>query len=98
MTDIKSIHTVPTKKIKRRILDNNMKNGNSLTINNINENNKNVINERLNKLLYENKINVFMTENCPLLSIPKMDEPLPNIDELSTESQFLIGRNSLISE
>lgn len=97
MPDIKSMHTVPIKKIKRRILD-NMKNGNIPTTNNISENNKNVINERLNKLLYENKINVFMTENCPLLSIPKMDEPLPNIDELSTESQFLIGRNSLISE
>ena len=97
MPDIKSMHTVPIKKIKQRILD-NMKDGNRLTINNISENNKNEINERLNKLLYENKVNVFMTENCPLLTIPKMDEPLPNIDELSTESQFLLGRNSLISE
>ena len=70
------------------------------------ENNKSLINDRISKFLNENnnnplrqsnKINVSMNDNYPYLSIPKTDEPLPDIDELSNESPIILGRNSLIS-
>ena len=47
------------------------------------------------------KINVSMNENNvrynTLLSVPKIDEPLPDLDDLSTESPIPMRRNSLIS-
>ena len=46
------------------------------------------------------KINVSMNDNVrynTLLSVPKIDEPLPDLDELSTESPIPMRRNSLIS-
>ena len=54
-----------------------------------------------NKLRDNNKINVAMNEGSAIvdsyLIIPKSDDPLPDIDELSTESPILIESNSLIS-
>ena len=32
------------------------------------------------------------------LNVPKTDEPLPDIDELSAQSPINLGRNSLISQ
>ena len=44
------------------------------------------------------KINIPLQDTYQFLHVPKVDEPLPDIDELSTESPILIGRNSLISQ
>ena len=68
---------------------------------NINNNqiNMNFFNDE--KLRDSCKINISMHEsgyrNDAFISIPKNDEPLPDIDELSTESP-LLRRSSLISE
>ena len=98
--DIKSVHTFHVKKNNGRILA-NIKRDNDLTNKNKSENNKSLINNRINKFLNENynvlrlsnKINVSMNENYPYLSVPKVDEPLPDIDELSTESPIPLGNN-----
>jgi hypothetical protein len=68
------------------------------------ENNKSLINDKIkqvledknnnytnsNSLRLSNKIDVSMNDNmCTYLSVPKIDEPLPDIDELSNESNIL---------
>ena len=80
--EIKSMRTLPAKLSKIRE-QNLIQNGND-------------------KLRLSNKINVSFHDNMPandaLINIPKQDEPLPDIDELSTESPILILRNSIESE
>ena len=80
--EIKSMRTLPAKLSKIRE-QNLIQNGND-------------------KLRLSNKINVSFHDNIPanyaLINIPKQDEPLPDIDELSTESPILILRNSIESE
>lgn len=53
-------------------------------------------------LRLSSKINVSFHENTQkndaLINIPKTDEPLPDLDELSTASPLLILRNSQISQ
>jgi hypothetical protein len=103
LSEIKSIHTSPVYQKSGKLCSNN------LVKNNMSENNKSIINQRIKKFLNNNnnnndllrrsdRINVSMNDNYPLLSIPKTDEPLPDIEELSTESPILIGNHSLISE
>ena len=104
LSEIKSIHTTPV------FQKNGKKCSNNLVKNNMSENNKTMINQRIKRFLNNNnnnnnnllrgsvRINVSMSDNCPMLSIPKTDEPLPDIEELSTESPILIGNHSLISE
>jgi hypothetical protein len=103
--EIKSIHTLPINSKNAKILINDKKSKDLLKYNK-SENNKSLINDRISKFLNENnnnplrqsnKINVSMNDNYPYLSIPKTDEPLPDIDELSNESPIILGRNSLIS-
>ena len=105
---MKSKHSFPFMPIKRNIINNN-KLGKSWSnvnlIKNIHsENNQNIIDTSLknNNLNISNlrdsiKINNSIQDNSMLI-IPKMDEPLPDIDELSTESRFVVDRNSLVSE
>ena len=82
ISEIKSMNTVPAKMGK--IDDNNLL--------------QNINNKDLLRLSY--KINVSFHDNAQkndaCINIPKTDEPLPDMDELSTESPILI-RNSLSS-
>lgn len=70
-----------------------------IKMNKINESNFQNHNTDLLRLSY--KINVSFHDNAQrndaLINIPKVDEPLPDLDELSTESPILI-RNSLSSK
>ena len=97
--EINSMHTIPVNHKKGKLLSN------CLARNNKSENNKSIINQRIKKNLNDNnilrksdRINVSMNDNYPYLSIPRTDEPLPDIEELSAESPIFIGNNSLISE
>ena len=80
--EIKSMRTLPAKLSKIRE-QNLIQNGND-------------------KLRLSNKRNVSFHDNIPandaLINIPKEDEPLPDIDELSTESPILILRSSIETE
>ena len=82
ISEIKSMNTIPAKMGK--IDDNNLL--------------QNINNKDLLRLSY--KINVSFHDNAQkndaFINIPKIDEPLPDMDELSTESPILI-RNSLSS-
>ena len=84
ISDFKSLNTNPIKPVKNENL-----------IQNIMNNNKN------DNLRSSTKINVSFHDtairNDAFINIPKVDEPLPNVDELSNESPFLI-RDSLISK
>ena len=98
-SEINSMHTTPVNQKNDKLFSN------CLTRNNKSENNKSIINQRIKKNLNGNnilrksdRINVSMNDNYPYLSIPKTDEPLPDVEELSAESPILIGNNSLISE
>ena len=80
--EIKSMRTIPAKLSK------------------INE--QNLIQRANDNLRLSSKINVSFHDNVPandaLINIPKEDEPLPDIDELSTESPILILRSSIETE
>ena len=98
-SEINYMHTIPINKKSGKLFTN------CLTRNNKSENNKSIINQKIKNNLNDNnilrksdRINVSMNENCPCLSVPKTDEPLPNIEELSAESPLFIGNNSIISE
>jgi hypothetical protein len=101
-----SRHTVPFNNKKKNIINNDLK-ANSKNINLLKDIKsekiiKNFGNNFKDKLLRNSyKINVSMNDNNvrynTLLSVPKIDEPLPDLDDLSTESPIPMGRNSLIS-
>jgi len=64
---------------------------------------KNLLDNNNNDILrLSSKINVSFHDKDPkndaFINIPKIDEPLPDLDELSTESPILIIRNSLSSQ
>ena len=64
---------------------------------------KNLLDNNNNDILrLSSKINVSFQDKDPkndaFINIPKIDEPLPDLDELSTESPILIIRNSLSSQ
>ena len=64
---------------------------------------KNLLDNNNNDILrLSSKINVSFHDKDPkndaFITIPKIDEPLPDLDELSTESPILIIRNSLSSQ
>ena len=104
ISEIKSKHTFPFRTINGH--KNNLRaSGSSLELiqNTMNENNNFNIRNKNIDLLYQNlrnstKIDVSMQENNQYLNIPKIDEPLPDLDELSNGNPFTSGRNSLISE
>ena len=89
ISEIKSKHTFPLNYNRNFGLNNLRGSGkNSNFIKNTkSEKNSNFMN---NKLRDSNKINVSIHDGYPkidsYLSVPKSDEPFPNIDELSTES------------
>ena len=106
ISEIKSKHTFPFRTIKGNKYKNNLRaSGSSLELiqNTMSENNGYFNKNKNNDLLYQNlrssnKVEVSMQENNQYLNIPKIDEPLPDLDELSNGNPFISGRNSLISD
>lgn len=106
ISEIKSKHPISVN--NQNIFTNLRASGRSLHLikSAMSENNNNRITPNMqNNNYYKNlrdsfKINSSMQDNYAYLSIPKVDEPLPDIDEISTGSPLIIGgkRNSLISE
>lgn len=106
ISEIKSKHTFPVYQIKNKGFTYDLRGSYrsinlNLIKNNMSENNKTNLTYDKNKLRDSNKINLTFNDNYPqidsFLNVPKTDEPLPDIDELSTESPLPIGTNSLIS-
>ena len=104
ISDIKSKHTFPFRTINGNRNKINLRaSGSSLElIQNTKTENNNYKNKN-NDFLYQNlrnstKVDVSMQENNQFLNIPKIDEPLPDLDELSNGNPFTSGRNSLISD
>ena len=106
ISEIKSKHTFPVGHIKNKVFTCDLRNSHrsinmNLIKNNMSENNKTNLTYDKNKLRDSNKINIAFNDNYPqidsFLNVPKIDEPLPDIDELSTESPLPIGRSSIIS-
>ena len=81
--EIKSMRTVPVKSKEKKNLGNNTNHNND-------------------KLRLSNRINVSFHDYAPqtdaFINVPKTDEPLPDLDELSTESPIPILRNSYSSQ
>ena len=104
ISEIKSKHTFPFRTINGNTYKNNLRaSGSSLELiqNTFSENNYNK--NKNNDPLYQNlssstKIDVSMQECNQFLNIPKIDEPLPDLDELSNGNPFTLGRDSLISD
>ena len=98
ISEIKSKHTFPFRTINGNVYKNNLRaSGSSLELiqNKMSENN--------NYPLYKNlrnstKVDVSMQESNQFLNIPKIDEPLPDLDELSNGNPFTSGGDSLISD
>ena len=107
ISEIKSKHSFPFRLINGNMITNLRGSGSTFDylLNNMSETNKNLINSKKNNsnvavknLRESNRINISMQDNYQFLNVPKIDAPLPDIDELSNESPLLIGRNSLISQ
>ena len=106
ISEIKSKHSFPFKTTNKNMIHNKLRGG-APSINLIKDRreagnaNLNLIQNNDEKLRDNYKINVSIHDNDfrgdEFISIPKNDEPLPDIDELSTESP-LLRRSSLISE
>ena len=99
ISEIKSKHTLPFYNFQFNDNKYCLKNDNrsinlELIRNNLSENQKSFLTYDKKKLRESNKINLTFNDNCPqldsFLNIPKIDEPLPDIDELSTESPIPI--------
>lgn len=106
ISEIKSKHTFPAGHLKNKGLVYNLRDSHrsinlNLIKNNMSENNKTNLTYDKTKLRESNKINLTFNDNYPqidsFLNVPKVDEPLPDVDELSTESPLPLGRNSIIS-
>jgi hypothetical protein len=106
ISEIKSKHTFPAGHIRNKgftydLRDSHRSINLNLIKNNMSENNKTNLTYNKTKLRDSNKINLTFNDNYPqidsFLNVPKIDEPLPDIDELSTESPLPIGRNSIVS-
>ena len=106
ISEIKSKHTFPAGHIRNKGITYDLRHSHrsinmNLIKNNMSENNKTNLTYDKNKLRDSNKINLNFNDNYPqidsFLNVPKMDEPLPDIDELSTESPLPIGRSSIVS-
>lgn len=106
LSEIKSKHSFPFKYNNRNNINNAKGYGtnNNLVRNNKSENNKNIITKKNKKSFNKNlgdstKINVSMQDNYLYLNIPKIDEPFPDIDELSEKCPINnIKRKSSISQ
>jgi len=101
ISEIKSKHTLPmpmhhlqNNSLTYVLKDNNKKNNLNLIRNCKSENQKSILTYDKNKLRQSNKINLTFNDEYPqvdsYLNIPKIDEPLPDIDDLSTESPIQI--------
>lgn len=109
ISEIKSKHSFPFKTTNKSNIHDKLKGrkDNLDLINNRrvgeidNENNSNLIQNNEERLRDSYKINVSIHDNSlrndAFLSIPRNDEPFPDMDELSTESP-LLRRSSLISD
>ena len=106
ISEIKSKHTFPAGHLRNKGLVYDLRDSHrsinlNLIKNNMSENNKTNLTYDKTKLRENNKINLTFNDNYPqidsFLNVPKVDEPLPDIDELSTESPLPLGRNSIIS-
>ena len=106
ISEIKSKHTFPAGHLRNKgfvydLRDSHRSINLNLIKNNMSENNKTNLTYDKTKLRENNKINLTFNDNYPqidsFLNVPKVDEPLPDIDELSTESPLPLGRNSIIS-
>lgn len=106
ISEIKSYHSLPYRHINGNMNLNLRGSGNTFDnlINNMSEANTNILQQKkksnmaMKNLRDSYKINIPLQDTYQFLHVPKVDEPLPDIDELSTESPILIGRNSLISQ
>lgn len=106
ISEIKSKHTFPFRTINGNMYKNNLRaSGSSLELiqNKMNENNNYYNKNKNNEPLYKNlrnsiKVDVSMQESNQFLNIPKIDEPLPDLDELSNGNPFTSGGDSLISD
>ena len=104
ISEIKSKHSFPFRQINGNMCNNLRWSGRKIDLAYKTMSEKNRINNNLkNNLPLQNlgdsyKINISMQDNYQFLNVPKIDEPLPDIDELSSGSPIFIGRNSLISE
>ena len=100
ISEMKSKHSFPFMQNKENEISHSLGNSwstSNIFKSNISENNKNIINYNINNIQYLSdsiKINGSILENCQTLTVPNTDEPLPDIDELSTESRFILERNS----
>lgn len=76
------------------LLDNNKINNLNSIRNSMSENQKSILTYDKNKLGQNNKINLTFNDEYPqkdsYLNVPKIDEPLPDFDDLSTESPIPI--------
>jgi hypothetical protein len=106
ISEIKSKHTFPVGHFKNKgftydLRDSHRSINLNLIKNTMSENNKTNLTYDKTKLRDSNKINLTFNDNYPqvdsFLNVPKVDEPLPDIDELSTESPLPIGGNSIMS-
>ena len=99
ISEIKSKHTLPIYHFKYNGLLYELKDSNKNSNLNLiryckSENQKSILTFDKNNLRQSNKINLTFNDEYPqvdsYLNIPKIDEPLPDIDELSTESPIPI--------
>ena len=104
ISEIKSKHSFPFRQINGKIGSSLRGSGikQDLVYNTMSEKNR-ITNHLKNNIKLKNlgesyKINISMQDNYQFLNVPKVDEPLPDIEELSSGSPIFIGRNSLISE
>ena len=106
ISEIKSFHSFPFMQINGNLITNLRGSGNTFDLiqRTKSEKNKNCLGQKKNddirnkNLRESNRINVSMQDNYQFLNVPKVDEPLPDFDELSTESPLFMGRSSLISQ
>ena len=100
ISEIRSKHSFSFKQYNGNKINNSLKGSGvnqNLRKSNASESNKNLINRmKKNNCNFKNfKIN---EDKLSYLNVPKTDEPLPDIDELSAQSPINLGRNSLISQ
>jgi hypothetical protein len=99
ISEIKSKHTLPVYNFQYNDYKYGLKNDNrstnlKLIRNNLSEKQKSILTYNKKNLRESSKINLTFNDNCPqvdsFINIPKRDEPLPDIDDLSTESPIPI--------
>ena len=105
ISEIKSKHSFPFRQINGNMCNSIRWSGRKIDlpyktmIENNRFNNNNLKNNlKLKNLGDSYKIDISMEDNYQFLNVPNIDEPLLDINELSSGSPIFIGRNLLISE